>query len=119
MLYYDHIRSKVALMLLRSITLTAAFMLSISTPAFSERGVVVHSKSGCDYYIVETSSGYALLEWYGGNDPNEGQIIVGPIHSYGMKELYNVSSDRETKAYIDDYMLSKSSVIEKYYDHCD
>ena len=35
--------------------------------AKAAKGVVVAYPSGCDYYIVETNRGYALLEWYGGN----------------------------------------------------
>ncbi len=32
-------------------------------------GKVVYTKVGCDYYIVSDTSGYDLLEWYGGHIP--------------------------------------------------
>jgi hypothetical protein len=67
--------------------------LFISNAASAAKGVVVYYKSGCDYYLVETSLRYALLEWYGGNDPNEGDILVGDFERYGMKEIYNLAAD--------------------------
>lgn len=78
----------------------------------------MHYKSGCDYYIVDADMGYAVLEWYGGNDPSEGDTLVGDFESYGMKNIYNVSTDSETKVWVEDYMLSKSSAVEKYYEKC-
>ena len=82
------------------------------------KGVVVAYPSGCDYYIVETNIGYALLEWFGGNDPIEGDTLVGDFESYGMKNIYNITVDRETRVWVEDYMLSESSVIEQYNDNC-
>lgn len=41
-------------------------MLLSSGAAHAEIGVVAYYKSGCDYYIVAASQGYAVLEWYGG-----------------------------------------------------
>jgi hypothetical protein len=43
-----------------SIIITLLFVSFIGT-AFAAKGVVVYTKSGCDYFIVETLSGYALL----------------------------------------------------------
>jgi hypothetical protein len=88
------------------------------TNALSAKGVVVYYKSGCDYYIVETNIGFALLEWYGGNDPSEGDIIVGDYESYGMKDIYNLSADAETRVWVEDYWLSKDRVIQEYFDQC-
>ena len=82
------------------------------------KGVVVFYKSGCSYYIVEDNMGYTLLEWYGGNDPSEGDTLVGDFNTYGMKDIYNLTADAETKVWIEDFMLSKDSVLEKYYDKC-
>jgi hypothetical protein len=35
--------------------------------------------SGCDYFLVSTVQGFALLEWYGGYDPDIGDEIVGKV----------------------------------------
>jgi hypothetical protein len=95
-----------------------SLLLSFSLSAGAAKGVVVLYKSGCSYYIVETTMGYVLLEWYGGNDPSEGDTLVGDYESYGMKDIYNISVDSETKVWVEDFWLSKSSVLEKYYDKC-
>jgi hypothetical protein len=64
-------------MLISSVVIALAMLLFLGAYTHAARGIVVYKKSGCDYYIVNTQLGYALLEWYGGNDPDEGDIIVG------------------------------------------
>ena len=93
-------------------------MLLASAAVFSAKGVVVLYKSGCSYYIVETNMGYAILEWYGGNDPSRGDVLAGDFETYGMKDIYNLTADSETKVWVEDFWLSKSRAIEKYYNKC-
>ena len=90
----------------------ASVLLTFSLSVNAAKGVVVLYKPGCDYYIVETTMGYALLEWYGGNDPSEGDTLVGDYESYGMKDIYNISADSETKVWVEEFWLSKGSVLE-------
>ena len=90
----------------------------LPTLANAAKGAVVYNKTGCDYYIVETISGYALLEWFGGNDPNEGDILVGDYESYGTKDIYNITADAETMVWVEEFWLSKKRVIEKYFQKC-
>jgi hypothetical protein len=73
-----------------------------------ENGVVVIQKIGCDWYVAETGTGYVLLEWYGGSVPYEGDRISGDLNGYGMRRLV-VRGSSSTQAWIDDFMLSKSS----------
>ena len=97
----------------------ATYVTIVATPvANAAKGVVVYYKSGCDYYVVETDKGFSLLEWYGGNDPSEGDVIVGDYEAYGMKDIYNLTADSETTVWVEEFWLSKSSVIEQYYDQC-
>lgn len=98
--------------------LIAVLFILAPEAAIAAKGAVAYKKSGCDYFIAETVSGYVLLEWYGGNDPDEGDIIVGNFESYGFKDIYNLTADSELRVWVEDYMLSKSSVIEKYFDKC-
>ena len=86
--------------------------------AFAAKGEVVYIESGGDYFIVETCRGYALLEWYRGNVPNKGDIIVGNFESYGFKDIYNLTADSELRVWVEDYWLSKRNVLEKYFRHC-
>ena len=92
-------------------------MVAISSAqASAKKGVVVYNKSGCkSRYVVETNMGYAILEWYGGNDPTEGDVIVGEIDSYGFKDLYNVTQGASMRVYIEDYMLGRSSLTTKFF----
>jgi hypothetical protein len=96
----------------------ALLLFTSFSPAFAAKRVVVLYKSGCDYYIAETNKAYAILEWYGGNDPSEGNVLVGDFETYGMKDIYNLTADAETNVWVEDFWLSKSGAIEKYYEKC-
>lgn len=100
------------------ITILLSSIFTFNT-AFAAKGEVVYKKSGCSYFIVEAILGYAILEWYGGNDPDKGDIIVGNFESYGLKTVYNMTADAESKVYVDNYWLSKDRAIERYFDKCD
>jgi len=86
--------------------------------AEAKKGVVALNRSGCDYYIVETVLGYSLLEWYGGNNPDKGDVIVGDIESYGMKDIFNITDDREGRVWVEDYWLGRDEVLRKYVEKC-
>lgn len=104
----------------KALGIAAISVLLVVCPfAEAAKGVVVYYKSGCDYYIVETPMGYSLLEWYGGNDPNEGDVLTGQFETYGMKEIYNITADSETNVWVEDFWLSKNRAIAKYFDKCD
>jgi hypothetical protein len=92
---------------------------SFAGTSFAAKGEVVYKKSGCDYFIVETNMGYALLEWYGGNDPDEGDIVVGNFESYGFKDIYNLTANSILRVWVEDYWLSKEEALEQYFEHCD
>jgi hypothetical protein len=102
-----------------TLALAIAGMLMVCSQAWAASGVVVHKPSSCDYFLVETTRGIALLEWYGGNDPDEGDRIVGDFESYGMKRVYNTTADAELRVYVEDYLLSEDDAIEKLYEECD
>lgn len=95
-----------------------ATLLIASIPLFAAKGTVKYTSGSCSWYLVETSSGFALLEWFGGNTPSKGDVIVGDYESFDMKTLYNLTRDRETKVWVDNYWLSKDSAIEKFYERC-
>ena len=86
--------------------------------AFADKAIVVAYPSGCDYFIADGNRGLYLLEWYGGYDPSEDDLIVGDIGSYGFKDVYYPKQDREGRVWVEDYLLSEDSAIEQYRDHC-
>jgi hypothetical protein len=81
---------------------------------------VVFKRSGCrDYFLADgDSGGIYLLEWYGGYDPKEGDAIIGEIQSYGFKDVFYPNTGSSGRVYVDDYMLSRSSAIEKLRKKC-
>ena len=94
-------------------------VLVIAAPAYATRAEVTHRIRGCDWFLAESSGGFVLLEWYGGNDPDKGDTLVGELHSYGMKSIFNTTADSELRVYIEDYMLDKEDALEKLYEQCE
>lgn len=88
-------------------------------PVVSIRGAVSHRISGCDYFVVETRGGYDLLEWYGGQDPDKGDILVGNYESYGFHDILNETADESLNIYTEDFQLSKTSALEKLTEKCE
>ena len=106
---------------MRTIFFNLSMILTLLIPSvvFADKAVVVLYQSGChSYFIADGPKGYYLLEWYGGYDPSKGDIIVGDISSYGFTDVYYPKQDREGRVYVDDYMLSKDRVLEKYSERC-
>lgn len=93
-------------------------LLLFATCANASKGVVAYVQSGCDWYIFSTQRGYVLAEWYGGVEPDKGDLIAGEFESYGMHDVFNIAKDASVHVWIDDYLLSRDSVIEKYRDKC-
>jgi hypothetical protein len=101
------------------LVLNVIVLLGETAICHAAKGVVVYKTTRCDYFIVEGANGYDLLEWYGGNDPDKGDMLVGDYESYGMKQIYNITDDDELTVWVEDYWLSKNDVIEKYFEHCE
>lgn len=95
--------------------------ISVCLPCRADlkRGSVAYIKSGCNHYIlVDRYDNYALVEDYGGSTPDTSEQIVGAFNGYGSKDFYNLSRDNSFRVYVEDYNLSKQSVVEKYLDKC-
>jgi len=104
---------------MKKLTLLATTLLVLSPMALAEKGEVVKRISGCDYYLVDAPSGYVLLEWMGGHDPDRGDTIIGNFHNFGTHTFFVNDTDTETRAYVEDYGLSKHDGMEKLIDHCE
>jgi hypothetical protein len=79
---------------------------------------VVLAKSGCDYFIADGPQGFYLLEWFGGHSPSEGDTMVGSLSSYGFKDVFYTRASSNGRVWVDDYLLSRDRVIEKYGEKC-
>lgn len=98
--------------------LAIALVVFATTAVFAEKGTVVKRVSGCDYYAVYVPSGYAVLEWYGGWDPDVGDWISGSFKTYGLHTFF-INSDEETEAYVEDWGLSREDALEQLSENCD
>ena len=59
-----------------------------------------------------------MLEWYRGYSPSVGDIIIGDLGRYGFKDVAYPARGKTGRVYVDDYLLSRSSAIEKYAEKC-
>jgi hypothetical protein len=81
--------------------------------------VVVAARSGCrDYFVADGPQGYYLLEWYGGYSPSEGDVILGDLGGFGFKDVFYPGNESKGRLYVDDFLLSRSAVVEKYAEKC-
>jgi hypothetical protein len=79
-------------------------------------GTIVATTSGCSSrYVIGTQAGYVLAEWFGGYDPSRGDTIYGNFNTYGMQTF--LIAGTSTQAWVDDFMLSRDSVLRKLVEH--
>lgn len=81
---------------------------------------VIFKRSGCrDYFLADgDGGGIYLLEWYGGYDPSQGDIILGEIRGYGFKDVFYPERNSSGRVYVDDYLLSRDSAARKIAEKC-
>ena len=92
---------------------------SPTASASAVRGYLSHRISGCDYFLVKANDEYDLLEWYGGYDPDKGDVMVGDNESYGFHDVYDSTAEESVHIYTEDYQLSRSDALEKLADACE
>jgi hypothetical protein len=97
----------------------SVFVMFFPVHAFAAKGTVTHKIGGCDYFIVATPGGYDLLEWYGGHDPDRGDVLIGGYETYGMHDIYDDTADEELTVWVEDYDLSKEDALEKLAEKCE
>lgn len=110
-----------AILIISALVFVSVFFIFNKVNAYGEiKGTSLGEfSSGCNYYVIEDPYGdYTLIEWYGGITPDNGEIMIGELHSYGFKDLYNISRDNSMHVYIDDWMLSEDKAKEKLIDKC-
>lgn len=90
-----------------------------SVEAASKRCTVVRRISGCDYFMVETATDYAVLEWMGGHDPDKDDKLVGDLSTFGFKTFLDDTADDTIHIYVEDYALTKMSALEKLTEKCE
>lgn len=99
-------------------TCLAVLILYSTAACAASNGVVTKRISGCDYFMVNATNGYAVLEWYGGYDPNSGDVLIGRIEEYGMHEIVDDTADENLTVWVEDYMLLRTRALEILVDKC-
>lgn len=84
---------------------------------FADQSWVVKTFSGCDYFIADGPKGLYVLEWYGGWDPDEGDIIVGDIGIYGT-HLVTYNGGLTGTVWVEDFLESSDQAWDEIKDHC-
>ena len=102
---------------LRTVLLTAILFAGV-TPALGERGTVVSKQDGCDYFVVAASSAYDVLELFRGQDPDEGDVLVGGYHSYGRHDIHDETTNDDLTVWVESYDLSKEDALETLVEKC-
>jgi hypothetical protein len=87
-------------------------------PIEAVTGTVVYTHSRCDYFVTESWMGFALLEWYDGPKPIEGDILVGDFESPGRIVIYNFTQDSDFTVWVEDYWLTRQKVTEEFWQRC-
>lgn len=96
------------------------FAISLcSASALASRGSIAYRINDCDYFVVVTHSDYAILEWYGGHDPDKGDVLVGKLEEYGMRDIYDETADENVTIWVEDYNLTKKDVLEQLVGKCE
>jgi len=83
-----------------------------------ERAEVVYSDSYCDYYVVESVNGYAILRTFGGSRPYEGAVLYGNFSNYGARDFYNRSSGYVFTAEVMEYWLTYYEALDAIDYYC-
>lgn len=89
--------------------LVVMLALSLLTPALGQRvssGVVVWpTRSGCDYFIVSSNLGYAVLQLFLGSvrEPESFDNITGEFERFGFKDVTNVTKRVQYRVWVEDF----------------
>ena len=98
------------------ITLLLLLMVLPAKAGNYVRGVIAFEDNKC--VIIYTTMGYTLGEKYSYQYMYEEDQVVGDLHSYGFKDIYNMTRDNTFRIWIVNYFMSENRVVEEYYSHC-
>ena len=102
--------------LLKISVLLLLFFLPLS--AVGMEGVVVYYRFGCDYYIIYTEIGYALIESQVGGDIGDYDVLIGNFNSRGLTIIHNVTRGYDCKVWIEGYGMTEEDVNYGYHSKC-
>jgi hypothetical protein len=105
--------------LLAGLALLAPLTAGAAPNATIEEGTVLWWDVTCNFYIVQTPSGFTLFEWMSGPKPEPGNVIEGPLEGFGPRNLINKTADNQVSlAYTEVHSTSKRWVVGKIPGFC-
>lgn len=99
----------------------------LSAPEPIEGEIALTDTPFCSFFVVQTSQGFSLAHWRGGNEIFvEGDRVRGPLHSLGMQRIEHVLRPNLLKAVgplfttvqIDEWGADLSRAQYAYYSRC-
>jgi len=95
-----------------------AVVLGTALAAGAATGVVAFKKSGCDYFVVNSAAGLALLKWHEGYFPEPGDVVDGNFETYGFQDLHTFPTAARSRVWVEAYGLSTDAVVQQLRRHC-
>ena len=78
--------------------------------ARADAGVVIWKNFNCGFFVVQTKSGYGLLEWISGSFPNASDVIEGEIRSEGEHRMHNTTADLPMTVFLDRFSPRRADI---------
>ena len=95
----------------------SAIATGIST-ALAGKITVIARFGSCFHFVADGPRGLYVLEWFGGYEPIEGDVIIGDLSSFGFEDVYYPLVNRKGRVWVEDYWESIGSASEEIIDHC-
>ena len=83
-----------------------------------DEGIVVRQREGCAYVLVETPSGLALLRWLDGEEPLQGDRVIGDFNLFQTCRLFNQTKSRRFTAEMRAYVSTADDAMAAYRRFC-
>lgn len=71
--------------------LFAVLLTSLSTLALADEAKIVWVDPSCNYFIAQLGDEFGVYQWRSGSDPDEGDLINGPLTAEGMVTVTNTT----------------------------
>lgn len=97
----------------------AAFGAWSAAPvAALDDGIVIYRQPSCDYFLLETAGGIALLHWRLGDDPAVGHRVIGNVNLFQTPQFFNHTTQRSFRATVEEYAQRDSTALRALREHC-
>jgi hypothetical protein len=86
--------------------------------ASAAEGVITEHLPDCNYFVLKTDEGYAVMEWNGESKPDRNDHLFGNITAGAMNVLENDTRGGKVKVWVEMYPVSYDDAMNIYRDEC-